>query len=131
MNTFALVMSEHLNHHGFLFGGQLLKWVDEFAWVAAARDYPGFSLVTRAMDKVDFRMRVLNGAILRFCVLPESRTDHSVTYEVNVFADSPRATQEVLVFTNKITFVAVDDAGQKVELPYQVSLRSQDGACSE
>ena len=131
MNTFALVMSEHLNHHGYLFGGQLLKWMDEFGWVAASRDYPGFSLVTRAMDQINFRQRVVNGAILRFCILPDTRTDHSVTYEVNVFADSPGATEEALVFTNKITFVAVDDQGQKVALPHKDYLRSQDQSCSD
>jgi acyl-CoA hydrolase len=124
-------MSEHLNHHGFLFGGQLLKWVDEFAWVAAALDYPGFSLVTRAMDKVDFRMRVVNGAILRFCIVPENRSEHSVTYAVNVFADVPGASQEMLVFTNRVTFVAVDDAGNKVSLPFREHLRSADASCSD
>lgn len=131
MNTFALVMSEHLNHHGYLFGGQLLKWVDEFGWVAASRDYPGFTLVTRAMDQIDFRKRVSNGSILRFCILPESRKTHSVTYEVSVFADSPGQTGETLVFSNKITFVAVDAQGQKVALPYKESLRSQDSSCSD
>jgi acyl-CoA hydrolase len=131
VNTFALVMSEHLNHHGFLFGGQLLKWVDEFAWVAAARDYPGYTLVTRAMDKVDFRMRVANGAILRFCIVPDGRTQHSVSYVVNVFADVPGAREEVLVFTNKVTFTAVDDSGAKVALPYQEYLRSADASCSD
>jgi acyl-CoA hydrolase len=40
MQTFTTVRPEHLNYHGFLFGGQLLLWVDEFAWMAAARDNP-------------------------------------------------------------------------------------------
>ena len=50
MDTFTLVRTEHLNHHGKLLGGQLLKWVVEFAWLAAARDFCGSVLVTRAMD---------------------------------------------------------------------------------
>jgi len=131
VNTFALVMSEHLNHHEYLFGGQLLKWVDEFALVAAARDYPGYTLVTRAMDKVDFRRRVANGAILRFCILPDGRTEHSVTYMVNVFADAPGVPEEMLVFTNKVTFAAVDESGAKVALPHKEYLRSADASCSD
>ena len=39
MDTFTLVRTGHLNHQGNLFGGQLLKWVDEYAWFAATRDY--------------------------------------------------------------------------------------------
>lgn len=31
MENFTLVRPEHLNHHGYLFGGVLLKWVDEYA----------------------------------------------------------------------------------------------------
>jgi hypothetical protein len=58
MDTYTLVRTEHLNHNEKLFGGQLLKWVDEFAWLAAARDFCGSVLVTRAMDNSEFRHTV-------------------------------------------------------------------------
>ena len=61
---------EHLNHHGYLFGGTLLSWVDEFAWIFASLDFPGCSLVTVGMDQVSFKERVENGSILRFNILP-------------------------------------------------------------
>ena len=32
---FRLVMPEHMNHFGDLYGGNMLKWVDEIAWIAA------------------------------------------------------------------------------------------------
>ncbi|MEI7902842.1 MAG: acyl-CoA thioesterase, partial [bacterium] len=41
MISYKLVMPEHMNHYGLLFGGNLLKWVDETAWMAASLDYPG------------------------------------------------------------------------------------------
>ena len=41
MENRRLVLPEHLNHFGFLFGGQLLRWVDGTAWIAASLDYPG------------------------------------------------------------------------------------------
>ena len=127
MDMFTTVRPEHLNHHGYLFGGQMLKWIDEFAWIAASRDYTGTMLVTRAMSQIDFRQRVRNGAILRFCVLPCQRTEHSVTYEANVFADDPGSSEEHLVFTNKITFVAVDAEGKKAPIPICGKLRSEEG----
>jgi acyl-CoA hydrolase len=129
LNTFTMVRTEHLNHHGYLFGGQMLKWVDEFAYLAAARDYPGVKLVTRAMDRIEFRTHVENGSILRFRILPLSKGMTSVTYEVKVYADAPGATEETLVFTNRITFVAVDAEGGKAPLPYKESLLSQVDPC--
>jgi acyl-CoA hydrolase len=125
MDAFALVRAEHLNHHGLLFGGQLLKWVDEYAWLAAARDFPGYRLVTRAMENADFRVPVPSGSILRFSTLPEHRGRTSVTYSVRVWADAPGAAQETLVFSIKVTFACVDDSGAKRELPTGGPLRSE------
>ena len=45
MENHRLVLPEHLNHYGFLFGGHLLKWVDEFAYIAATIEYPNFTFV--------------------------------------------------------------------------------------
>jgi acyl-CoA hydrolase len=129
VNTFTMVRTEHLNHHEYLFGGQMLKWVDEFAYLAAARDYPGVMLVTRAMDSIEFRTHVLNGSILRFRVLPLRVGTTSVTYEVKVYADAPGSTEEALVFSNHITFVALDGEGRKAVLPFKETLLSQVDPC--
>jgi acyl-CoA hydrolase len=125
MNAYAIVRTGHLNHHGFLFGGQLLKWVDEYAWLAAARDFPGYKLVTRAMEKVEFKTPVRSGSILRFRTLPQRMGHSSITYSVEVFADAPGVQGESLVFSNSITFACVDDSGIKRELPSGSVLRSQ------
>lgn len=116
MDTYTLVRTEHLNHHGKLFGGQLLQWVDECAWLAAARDYRGSVLVTRAMDNSEFRHGVANGSILRFHIerIREGKT--SVTYSVDVWAEIPGEIEEVLIFSNKVTFVSLDGKGEKAPL---------------
>lgn len=125
MDNYTIVRPEHLNHHGALFGGNLLKWVDEYAWLVAALDFPGCKLVTRAMDRVDFHTQVPAGSILRFRVLPAQQGRTSITYGVEVFADEPGAEEESLVFTNRVTFVCVDAAGAKQPLPRRERLRSQ------
>lgn len=51
MESYKLVLPEHLNHYGYLFGGYLLQWVDETAYIAATLDYPGSNFVTVAMDR--------------------------------------------------------------------------------
>jgi len=116
MDTYTLVRTEHLNHQGKLFGGQLLQWVDECAWLAAARDYCGSVLVTRAMDNSEFRHGVVNGSILRFHIERQHEGTTSVLYSVDVYADMPGTDTEILIFSNRVTFVSVDENGNKTPL---------------
>jgi acyl-CoA hydrolase len=116
MDNFTLVRPEHLNHHGYLFGGVMLKWVDENAWMAASREYSGCNLVTVGMDACRFKHRVENGSILRFRTEKVRQGKTSVTYNVVVFADAPGAAGEKEVFSISVTFVHLDEQGRPCEL---------------
>jgi len=116
MDNFTLVRPEHLNHHGYLFGGVLLKWVDEFAWLAASREHRGCRLVTIAMDNVEFKHPASSGSILRFHIDRARQGTTSVTYAVEVFSDEPGADEEQSIFTTNVTFVRVDEDGKKCAL---------------
>lgn len=124
MDNYTIVRQEHLNHYGFLFGGAMLKWVDEFAWLVATRDFPGCPLVTVGMDQISFRHPVANGSILRFRILPLKLGQSSIRYSVNVFADAPGGRDEKEVFSTTVTFVHVDREGNKCFLPQQPEWRS-------
>lgn len=112
MDNFTLVRPEHLNHHGYLFGGVMLKWVDENAWMAASREYSGCNLVTVGMDACRFKHRVENGSILRFHTEKIKQGKTSVTYSVVVYADAPGAPQEKEVFSISVIFVRLNKAGR-------------------
>lgn len=127
MDNFTIVRPEHLNHHGYLFGGTMLRWVDEFSWIVASRDFSGCTLVTVAMNDIQFRQRVLNGSILRFHILLARQGTTSASYRVEVFADAPGETTERKVFDTEVTFVRVDRQGNKQPLPRLESLPSIDG----
>ena len=127
MDTYAIVRPEHLNHHGYLFGGAMLKWVDEYAWLVASRDFPGCTLVTIGMDDIVFKYRVISGSILRFLIEPVKQGGSSVRYHVNVLSDEPGADDEQHVFSTTITFVRLDDKGAKCALPEKTSYRSLHG----
>ncbi len=116
MNTYTVVRPEHLNHAGYLFGGQMLRWVDEYAWLAATRDFPVCRFVTRAMNKVDFRRQVPTGAILRFACRRHAAGTTSVVYRVVVHATPPGGGKSEIVFKTQIVFVNLDEAGQKTPL---------------
>ncbi len=116
MQNHKLVLPEHLNHYGFLFGGYMLMWKDEVAWIAASLDHPGFRFVTVAMDEVEFRKSVRLGTILQFEVTPERKGRTSVTYSVEVTKEDLESGQKEVVFTTGVTLVRVDPDGNKLAL---------------
>lgn len=111
MENHRLVLPEHMNQYGFLFGGYLLSWVDEMAWMAASLDHPGCQLVTVAMNEVTFRKSVRHGAILRFESLKARTGRTSVTYSVKVLREDD------VIFSTEVTLVHVDAEGRKQLLP--------------
>lgn len=115
MENHKLVLPQHLNHYGFLFGGDLLKWVDEYAFVAATMEYPGCNFVTIAMDRVEFKKSVREGTILKFIVEKVREGTTSLQYIVRVYRGNSRKEND-LIFSTGVTFVRVDENGSKVPL---------------
>lgn len=110
MEKHHLVLPGDLNQYNFLFGGRLLAWVDEASWIAASIDHPNCHFVTVAMDTVEFHHSVRQGTILRIDSQQVHQGTTSVTYAVNVF-DHNAGPQPI--FTTRVTFVNVNDAGKK------------------
>ena len=116
MENYKLVLPEHLNHYGFLFGGNLLKWIDEVSYITVSLDYPGCNFVTVAMDKVEFKKSIRDGSILCFVTEKSHIGKTSVEYTVHVYNKSIDTGENVLAFSTRITFVCLDEHGEKKEL---------------
>ena len=116
MENYKLVLPEHLNHYGYLFGGNLLKWIDEMGYIAVTLDYPGCNFVTVAMDKIVFRKSIKKGTILCFETVKNREGQTSVEYTVNAYKDSIDTGEREMVFTTQITFVCLDKKGNKKKL---------------
>ncbi|NTV25331.1 MAG: acyl-CoA thioesterase [Chlorobiaceae bacterium] len=116
METYKLVMPEHLNHFGFLFGGNLLKWTDEIAYIAVTLDYPGCNFVTVGMNRIEFRKSIRQGTILCFETKRNNVGRTSIEYAVNVTREDITTGEKELVFSTMITFVSVDEEGRKKEI---------------
>ena len=112
MDHYKFVISEHLNHYGTLYGGTLLKWIDEVGYITANVDYPGNRFVTIALDDVEFRHRIEVGAILRFVVEQTRLGNSSLTYQVKVYAAHDGNKTKKVLFETNITFVNIDEGGQ-------------------
>jgi len=117
MQTYKLVMPGDLNHYGFLFGGNLLKWVDEIAWIAVTLHYPGMNFVTVAIDDVQFKKSIRQGSILRFESRLKQEGNTSARFQVEVFRNSPQETEnQEVVFSTIVTMVRVNIKGDKVPI---------------
>jgi acyl-CoA hydrolase len=116
MANHKLVLPGHLNHYGFLFGGNLLQWADEYAWIACTLEYPDCNFVTIGMDKVKFLKSVKEGTILEFVVDKIGRGNTTLSYLVNVCRLHSDIEHD-LIFSTEITFIRIDEFGKKMRLP--------------
>ncbi len=116
MEHHKLIRPEHLNQFGYLFGGYMLMWVDEVSWITASLEHPGCRFVTIAMDRVEFHSSVQEGTVLRFLVTQEKQGVTSISYLVTVSRGSLETGDLEEVFSTVVTFVRVDESGQKLAL---------------
>lgn len=116
MENHKLLLPTHMNQYGFLFGGYLLKWVDEYAWIAATLDYPGCNFVTLAMDRVEFKKSVKEGTILKFIIEKTRIGNTSVQYSCFVYPGN-NTEEKDSIFSTHVTFVRIDQNGKKKPLP--------------
>jgi len=117
-----LVRPEHLNHHGFLFGGRLLEWLDEQAYIAAISHLkPEANLVTVAIDRVEFKFSVVQGSLLRFRSLPVHVGKTSLTVFTQVFRRRTDADADEAwggeIFRAYVSFVCLDKNARPRRVP--------------
>jgi len=78
-SNYFLVRHRDLNHAGTLFGGTMMAWADELAYVAASLTYPGCDFVTKVFETFDFISGAAQGAIVRIDVRVEVSGTWAVT----------------------------------------------------
>ena len=61
MERFKIVLPADLNDFGSLFGGILLKWVDETAYMKVSLDFPGQRFVTIGLNNVELKHPIRQG----------------------------------------------------------------------
>lgn len=113
MNHYKLVATEHLNHHGSLHGGILLKWVDEYGYITAMQDYPGNCFVTIGLEDTEFKHRIELGAVIKISFEQLRLGNSSLTYSVKVTSADVSAELNLILFETEITYVNVDERGNK------------------
>ncbi|PWU12845.1 MAG: acyl-CoA thioesterase [Bdellovibrio sp.] len=115
--TRKIVSGEHLNPNGTLFGGYLMSWMDEVAFMCARRYTGRPTCVTVNIDNITFRTPVCLGEHLVLTATMNHVGRTSMEIEVSVNREDP-VTQE-LTHTNSahLTFVNVDKNMKPVAVP--------------
>ena len=110
-----LICPAHINHYGRLFGGQLLKWIDELAGIVAIR-HCGTTVTTAAIDNLQFQAPAYNGdmIVLQGRVTYVGRT--SMEIRVDTYREALDGSRE-MINRAYIDMVAINCKGKPIEVP--------------
>lgn len=107
--TRKIIKYEDLNPKGTLFGGQLLKWIDEEASVYAICQIGDRLVVTKAMSKIDFKSSPMLGDLIEIGMDLVRIGNTSITFKCNV---RNKDTKEDIITVDEIVFVRVNEFGK-------------------
>jgi acyl-CoA hydrolase len=110
------VFPSHTNNLDTLFGGLLMSYIDDVASISAER-HSRRNCVTASTDHVDFLYPVTpkDSVCLESFVISTGRT--SMEIFVKVIAENLRTGERRIAATSFLTFVALDENKNPVEVP--------------
>lgn len=114
--TRHIVMPDHTNHYGTLFGGTLMSWIDLIAVMVAQR-HCGREAVTASVDKLNFLEPISLGdhVILKASANYAGRS--SLEIGVQVSKENPYTGIVTRATTAYLTFVALDENKKPCPIP--------------
>jgi acyl-CoA thioesterase YciA len=107
----VVMMPRDVNQHGTIFGGVLLSYIDQAGAIGAVHEVvkaggPIPSLVTVAINRVEFKRPVLVGDVVRFLTVSVKMGRTSITMHVQVEAE--RGGEVLQVTEAELVYVGVD-----------------------
>jgi acyl-CoA hydrolase len=103
------VKPEDLNAHGTLFGGSLLRWIDEEAAIYSIIQLGTNSCVTKYMSEINFINSAKQGDIIELGIKATHFGHTSLTLMCEV---RNKITHKTILTVDKIVFVSVDENGK-------------------
>lgn len=105
------VRPEDLNAHGTLFGGSLLRWIDEEAAIYAIVQLGNSRAVTKFISEIDFVSSAEEGDLIEMGLRAVKFGRTSLTMRAEV---RNMLTRRSILTIERIVFVSLDDEGQPV-----------------
>jgi acyl-CoA hydrolase len=103
------VKPEDLNAHGTLFGGSLLRWIDEEAAIYAIIQLGTNSCVTKYMSEINFINSARQGDIIELGIKATHFGHTSITLACEV---RNKISHKTILTVDKIVFVSIDEYGR-------------------
>lgn len=105
-----LVMPNDLNFAGSLFGGRILEWIDEEAYIFASCQLGERSLVTKHIGAISFEASAYQGDVVEFGleIKHVGRTSVAVTCVVR-----NKITKQTICIADDVVFVHIDSQTRK------------------
>ena len=104
-------MPSDTNHHKSIFGGQVLRYIDEIAALAAMKHSKG-EVVTASIDSVDFVSSAYAGDVLELESMVTFTGRTSMEVYVRVICRDLKSGAERLTAESFVTMVAIDEQGK-------------------
>ena len=102
------VKPEDLNAHGTLFGGSLLRWIDEEAAIYSIVQFGNNRAVTKYISEINFVSSARQGDIIELGITATSFGNTSITLHCEV---RNKITRKKILTIEKIVFVNLDEYG--------------------
>jgi len=107
-HTRRWIKPEDLNPNGTLFGGTLLRWIDEEAAIYAIIQLDNTRVVTKYMSEINFVSSAKKGEIIELGILATHFGRTSITLRCVV---RNKMTRTTIIEIDKMIFVNLDENG--------------------
>ncbi|WP_134090913.1 acyl-CoA thioesterase [Olivibacter sp. XZL3] len=119
-HTRKWVKPEDLNPNGTLFGGTLLRWIDEEAVIYAIVQLGNSKVVTKFISEINFVSSATAGDIIELGIQATHFGNTSITLTCEV---RNKITRKSILTIDKLVFVNLDESGNpaphgKTEITY-------------
>ena len=116
MTTARLMMPTDANIMGNVFGGAIMRYMDEVAGIVAWR-HAGRNCVTASIERMNFYAPVYIGSLLILKATVNYVGTTSMDVGVRIEAQDPSTRKTTHAGTCHLTFVALDDRGKPTPIP--------------
>ena len=103
------VRPEDLNANGTLFGGSLLKWIDEEATIYAILQLGNRRVVTKLISEINFVASAIEGDLVEMGLVATKFGNTSITMRAEV---RNMVTRKSILTVDRIVFVGLDSEGR-------------------
>lgn len=110
-HTRKWIKPEDLNPNGTLFGGSLLRWIDEEAAIYAIVQLENHRCVTKYISEINFVSSARKGDIIELGMEATQFGRTSITIRCEV---RNKLTHNTILAIDKIVFVSLDESGTPV-----------------